>query len=91
MIEFLDEVSQYAIPFFTLIGIFLIARKVKWGFLFALLAQPFWLFTSYVHDQWGVFLNTMIYTGIILYGVYNWFFGKQNSVVAPIDKIQEIG
>lgn len=76
MIAFLDNISQYAIPLLTLSGMFLIARKVKWGFALALLSQPFWLFTSYIHDQWGVFLNTVVYICVLLYGVYNWFFVK---------------
>jgi hypothetical protein len=88
MIELLDTISQYAIPLFTLSGIFLIARKVKWGFLLALIAQPFWLFTSYVHGQWGVFFNTMVYTSIVLYGVYNWFFVVTHELSA-IDKARE--
>jgi hypothetical protein len=89
MIELLDTISQYAIPLFTLSGIFLIARKVKWGFLLALIAQPFWLFTSYIHDQWGVFFNTVVYTGIVLYGVYNWFFDSVREVSSAIDKAEK--
>lgn len=79
MIELLDSISQYVIPLFTLSGMFLIARKVKWGFILALLSQPFWLFTSYVNDQWGVFLNTVVYAIILLYGVYNWFFQEKKE------------
>jgi hypothetical protein len=73
MIGILDTISQYAIPILTLSGMFLIARKVKWGFVLALLSQPFWFFTAYAHDQWGVFFNTVIYTGVLIYGAYNWF------------------
>lgn len=91
MLELLDTASQYAIPVLTLGGMFLIARKVKWGFVLALLSQPFWLLTSYIHDQWGVFLNTTLFTCVLLYGIRNWFFGKGAQVRNPIDKAEKIG
>lgn len=28
----------------------------------ALMAEPFWFYTAYVNDQWGILLLTLIYT-----------------------------
>jgi nicotinamide riboside transporter PnuC len=71
-----DIIAQIGVFIFGVLGIFLVARKNKWGFVFGLLAQPFWLITSYTHGQWGVFLVTIFYTGSWFYGIYVWF-GKK--------------
>lgn len=76
---FFDKISQFLIPFFTLGGALLISLKYPgYGLIFNLLAQPFWLHSTYkawkTLDQWGMFLNTVVFTFITLYGVVNYFF-----------------
>ena len=70
----IDEISQVAIFIFLFTSIILIARKNKWGWLLALLAQPFWFITAYLNQQWGVFLVAVVYTFSWAYGIYEWFY-----------------
>lgn len=74
----LNFITQFAIPFFTLGGVLLVALKFPgWGLLFNLCAQPFWLYSTYRSwkeaNQFGVFVNTVIMTLIIIFGVLNYF------------------
>lgn len=75
----LDAISQIGITIFGVSAIILVARKNKWGFVLGLLSQPFWLITSALNKQWGVFLLSVIYCGTWCYGIYGWFF-KENIV-----------
>ena len=68
-----DGTSQVAIVVLGVTGIFLVAKKSKWGFVFGLASQPFWFITSYQHQQWGVFFVSIAYTASWIYGIYNWF------------------
>lgn len=68
-----DVVAQIGITIFGLSAIILVARKNKWGFVFGLASQPFWLITSYVNRQWGVLFVSVIYTFTWGYGIYEWF------------------
>lgn len=70
----LDAIAQGGITVFGLLAITLVARKNKWGFVFGCLAQPFWFFTAYVNEQWGIFFISVAYAGIWMYGVWKWFF-----------------
>ena len=76
MINILDTISQVAIFIFGVLGVFLVARKNKWGFVFGLIVQPFWLFTAYLNSQWGVFMVSLFYAATWSYGIYEWFFKK---------------
>ena len=69
-----DVVSQIGIIILGAISVILIAEKNKWGFVFGLLTQPFWFTTSLVNHQWGVFVASLIYTVVWIYGIYKWFF-----------------
>lgn len=71
-----DAISQVAILFFGAGAIILVAKKNKWGFVFGLLAQPFWYITAFINQQWGVFAVSFIYTASWAYGVYEWFFKR---------------
>jgi nicotinamide riboside transporter PnuC len=79
-----DLIAQIGVFSFGIIGIFLVARKNKWGFVFGLIAQPFWLITSYIHEQWGVFFVTIIYAINWFYGIYVWFYKKESSPTQPV-------
>jgi nicotinamide riboside transporter PnuC len=76
-IKFIDNVCQVFIVVLGLIAILLVARKNKWGFIFGLLSQPFWLITAYINNQWGVLLLSVGYTFSWIYGIYNWFIKDQ--------------
>jgi len=69
----LDTISQIGLAILGIIAIILVARKNKWGFVFGLASQPFWLYTSYINKQWGVFLLSIIYVFSWAFGIYEWF------------------
>ena len=73
----LDAISQIGIFVFGVSSIILIGRKNRWGFVLALLSQPFWLYTAYIHRQWGVTLSAALYSASWAYGIYEWFFKKE--------------
>jgi len=75
----LDLISQIGVAFFGIIAIVLVARKNKWGFVFGLASQPFWLLTSYLNKQWGVFFLSIIYVFSWAYGLYEWFFKNKED------------
>jgi nicotinamide riboside transporter PnuC len=72
-----DIISQIGIFVFGVLGIFLVARKSKWGFVFGLLSQPFWYITAFQNKQWGIFFLNFAYTISWIYGIYVWFFKKE--------------
>lgn len=73
----LDTVSQIAIFTFGASSIILIGRKNRWGFVAALITQPFWFYTAYIHGQWGVFGANFVYAASWIYGFYQWFFKSE--------------
>lgn len=71
-----DTIAQIGIFIFGVLGIILVARKNKWGFVFGLLSQPFWYITSIQNKQWGIVMVSVVYTFSWAYGVYEWFWKK---------------
>ncbi len=69
-----DTIAQIGLAIFGISAIILIAKKNKWGFVLGLLSQPFWILTSIINKQWGVFILSVIYVGSWIFGIYNWFF-----------------
>ena len=69
----IDNICQVAIFVLSPLSMIMVGRKNKWGFVVGLASSPFWLWTTYSHDQWGMFLNSVFYTGIWIYGIYQWF------------------
>jgi hypothetical protein len=72
-----DIICQVAVCCLSFTAIFLIARKNRWGFVFGLASQPFWFITTYVHQQWGIFFLNVVYTFNWSYGIYNWFWKRE--------------
>ena len=73
-----DRVSQFAIPILTLGGQLIISMKLpQWGLIAALLAQPFWLYSSWKSykqaGQIGILVNTVVFTFITIYGLVNYW------------------
>ena len=44
----------------------------KYACLFGLVAQPFWFYTTYINEQWGMFAVTIACT-------YSWYLGLKNN------------
>lgn len=57
-----DTISQVAIVVLGLGAIVLVGQKNRWGFVLGLASQPFWYITTYLHEQWGLFLLSFAYT-----------------------------
>jgi len=75
----LDTIAQIGMFGFGVAAIILVARKNRWGFVLGLMSQPFFFITSYVNQQWGLFLLSIIYTGSWVYGIHEWFFKKKTK------------
>jgi len=61
----MGNICQAAITILGCLAIWLIGaegRCKRWGFLLGLLSQPFWLYTSYINRQWGIFALSGWYT-----------------------------
>ncbi len=76
----MELISQIAIFVLGSMAIFLVANKIKWGFVLGLLSQPFWFYTAYHNEQWGMFLLCGIYTVNWSLGIWNWFKPAQSTL-----------
>jgi nicotinamide riboside transporter PnuC len=74
-----DTISQIGITIFGVTAIVLVAKKNKWGFVFGLLSQSFWIITSFINKQWGVLFLSIIYVGSWTLGIYEWFYKKEKK------------
>lgn len=73
MLYALDIISQFTAAILGIIAIFLVARKNKWGLVVGLASQPFWFITTIYHQQWPLFILSIVYAGNWIYGIQNWF------------------
>ena len=76
----LDLVCQTAIILTGVTGIFLVARKNKWGFVVGLASTPFWFITAYLNSQWGIFALNVAYMLNWIYGIYIWFWRDRKKI-----------
>lgn len=75
----MDVVIQVAILVLSGSSIWFIGRKEewrKWGYLLGLISQPFWLYSTYTGEQWGIFALGIWYT-------YAWLQGIWNYIIEP--------
>lgn len=57
-------------------SIWLVTREEDWkkyGYPIGLASQPFWAYSSFVNEQWGIFALTLFYTYSWSQGIYNYF------------------
>ena len=47
--------------------------KNKWGVIFGCCSQPFWFVTSYINEQWGIFILSFVYSLTWIIGIYTWW------------------
>ncbi len=66
---------QVFIMIFGVSAVWLVGRKQpnirRWGYVCGLCAQPFWLWTTLAHEQWGIAAMCAFYT-------YSWASGLRN-------------
>lgn len=68
--------EQLAIAFTGVTAIWLTQQNneewKKYACLFGLAGQPFWMYSAYTAQQWGILILTFFYT-------YSWFVGFRNN------------
>lgn len=76
-------ISQIGIVFFGVLAAWLTQqandRRKKYACIFGLISQPFWFYSAIETNQWGIFLLSIIYTGV-------WLIGFKNYWVKPVVK-----
>lgn len=67
------SISQVAILIFSSASIWAMAgiKHRRLGFIFGLCGQPFWLYTTYVSGQWGMFVVSCWFTVNHIRGLVN--------------------
>lgn len=74
--------EQIGIALFGVTAIFLSQDKDenrrKYACIFGLIGQPFWLYTAYSNQQWGVLILSILYT-------YSWYRGIKNNWINTKD------
>jgi len=56
-------------------AIFLLSgkRRARWGYLFGMASQPFWIASSLMNEQWGIFILSLFYTFNWTRGIWNYW------------------
>jgi len=76
----MNEISQLFIGVFGVTAIWLSQQteleKRKWASVCGLAAQPFWFYSMYASEQWGVFLLCFFYAFSWSQGFYNYWLKK---------------
>lgn len=47
-------------------------KWIRAAFVVALVIQPFYVYSTYNHEQWGMLASTVWYTGWQVQGLRNW-------------------
>lgn len=64
-------VDQVIIAIFGISSCWCTAKKKTFlACIFGLCAEPAWLWTSYRHEQWGIFTLAVVYSILWSYGIY---------------------
>lgn len=69
---------QIGLVVFTMLGFLLTSLKLpQYGIVANLISEVFWLYSAYKAwkeaDQIGMFINTLIVTAILIFGVINYW------------------
>lgn len=72
--KLLDHIAQAAVLIFCLGSIYLTndpnPRVKRWACVSGLISEPFWFYTTYYHEQWGIFISAFFYTAAWARGFY---------------------
>lgn len=78
----LDLISQICIFIFGVSSIFLLGRREhwrRWGFILGAIGQPFWFYTAWAHQQWGVLFVSFFYALAWAQGIWNFWIKEDPS------------
>lgn len=75
----INNFMQVGLVGFTILGFLLTSLKLpEYGLIASLISEVFWLYSTYKAwkeaNQVGMFINTLIVTGILIFGVINYWF-----------------
>lgn len=75
----INQTVQFALPVLTFCAQMAVSLKLpQWGLLINIIAQPFWLYSSWKSykqaGQIGLFISASIYTIVIMFGIVNYWF-----------------
>ena len=77
----LDILSQIMIFTCGASAVWLVARLDKWkryGYILGIIAQPFWFYTTFTHQQYGITILSFWYTYSWGLGIYNYWIKKED-------------
>ena len=77
LLDQIDAAAQALVPGLTVVSMWLLARRNKWGCVVGLVAQPLWATTYIVHGQRGPLVTVLLVTGSLVVGTYESFAGRQ--------------
>lgn len=67
--------DQIGIALFGVTAVFLSQTRResfrRWACIFGLIGQPFWFYSAFTHQQWGIFGLSFLYTFAWGQGVFN--------------------
>ena len=81
----LDDIIQFFILFFSAAAIWFVGRKEswsRWGYIFGIISQPFWLYATFMDQQWGMFTLSLVFSYSWSQGIYNYWI-KAEPVTEP--------
>ncbi len=76
------DLSQAGIVIFGASAVYLVGRTDKWkrwGYVLGLCAQPFWFYTTWQAEQWGIFAISIWYAYSWANGIYNYWIKDTKS------------
>lgn len=76
-----EIISQVGMLLFGGLAIFFVSKKnkwMRWGYIFGLIGQPFWIYMAVKTDQWGMLALTIFYTFNWMKGIYNYWIKEDN-------------
>jgi hypothetical protein len=87
------NINQFLILIFSASAIWFVGRKEKWrrwGYIFGILGQPFWIIETFKEMQMGMFLLTIWYTYSWGQGIWNfWIKGEDEKVKSKEEEDKE--
>ena len=77
-----DLICQIIIPIMSAGTVTFLSRKDsthKYGYICGLASQPFWLFSTAYHGQWGLFIAAIYFTIRWIIGIRNHYYEGKKS------------
>ena len=82
-------IIQICIFILSISALIMLQKGIPGGNLVGLYSQIFWLYSTMVNEQWGMFAASVVYTIVWLVGIYNWLYVKP-VLFGPIPESEEI-